>query len=303
MTGASVDRPGVDLVVQHPALADAAVAAFAQRIGRGPGRRESTLARWPDTTLTLDEVRALGDTAGVDANLVDPGRRLADFGLLAFDMDSTLITVECIDELAHYAGRKAEVAAITEAAMRGEIVDYTESLRRRLAILEGLPATVLEQVYAERVRISPGAVELLAAARAAGLSTLLVSGGFTWFTDRLATVLGIDATRANRLEIVDGRLTGRLAGSAWGPAGSVASAPAGPIVDAAVKHRTLVERCAALGLVPAQAIVCGDGSNDLPMLEAAGLGVAWRAKPIVRRRVGRAIDHCGLDSILGWFGD
>jgi phosphoserine phosphatase len=303
MTGASVGRVGVDLVVQHPALADPAVAAFTRRIGRGPGRRGPTLAHWRGITLAPDEVRALGDAVAVDANLVEPGRRLADFGLLAFDMDSTLITVECINELADYAGRKDEVAAITEAAMRGEIVDYTESLRRRLAILGGLPATVLEQVYAERVRISPGASELIAAARAAGLSTLLVSGGFTWFTDRLAGELGIDATRANRLEIVAGRLTGRLAGSAWGPAGSAASGPAGPIVDAAVKHRTLVERCAALGLAPAQAIVYGDGSNDLPMLEAAGLGVAWRAKPIVRRRVSHAIDHGGLDSILGWFGD
>ena len=274
-------------------------------------------------------MRRLAGTTRVDANLLPPDLQLASFGLLAMDMDSTLITAECIDELADFAGRKAEVAAITEAAMRGEIADYTESLRLRLAALAGLPASVLERVFSERIRTSPGAAELLATLRRAGLSTLLVSGGFTWFTDRLATGLGIDVTRANRLEVVDGRLSGRLAGSAWGPGRGVrpapaadaarpfgkgsqvgddasadaddGPAPAGPIVDATVKRQTLLQRCAELGITPAGAIAIGDGSNDLPMLRTAGLAVAWRAKPLVRDEIACALDHCGLDAILDWF--
>ena len=291
------------LVVQHPSLDDDAVAAFSAAVGRPPQQRTATTASWPEVATGLAEVRRLAGAVRVDANLLPPSLQLASFGLLAMDMDSTLITVECIDELADFAGRKAEVAAITEAAMRGEIADYTESLRLRLAALAGLPATVLEQVFSDRIRTSPGAAELLATLRRAGLSTLLVSGGFTWFTDRLATGLGIDVTRANRLEVVDGRLSGRLAGSAWGPGvrADLAAGEAGPIVDAAVKRQTLLQRCAELGITPAGAIAIGDGSNDLPMLRAAGLAVAWRAKPLVRDEIACALDHCGLDAILDWF--
>ncbi len=300
-----------DLIVQHPALGDAAVAAFSLAVGRTPDQRSTSLGRWQDAKLARPLLRQLAEAQAVDANLIPSDLRLASFGLLAMDMDSTLITVECIDELADYAGRKAEVAAITEAAMRGEISDYTDSLRRRLQALAGLPASALEQVYAQRIRTSPGAAALLHGVKAAGLSTLLVSGGFTWFTDRLATSLSIDRTRANQLEIIDGAVSGKLAGSAWGPglawgpgadvgSGAAVQTP-GPIVDAEVKRQTLAQRCTELGIAPSATIAIGDGSNDLPMLRAAGLAVAWRAKPLVRAETACILDHSGLDAILAWF--
>jgi len=276
------------LVVQHPPLGDHAVAAFRAALGRAPTLHLPQLAVWEPATLDGDRVGELADALGVDAEIVPMSARLSDYRLLAFDMDSTLITIECIDEIADYAGRKAEVAAITEAAMRGEIANFEESLRRRVALLEGLPATVLARVYEERVRLSPGADALIVAARAAGLKMLLVSGGFTYFTERLAPRLGIDFSRANLLEIAHGRLTGRVLGE---------------VVDAEVKRRVLEETCAAIGCTPAQAIVVGDGANDLKMMSVAGVSVAYRAKPRVRTETTHAINHCGLDAILNWFVD
>ncbi|MGI4860540.1 MAG: phosphoserine phosphatase SerB [Janthinobacterium lividum] len=215
-----------------------------------------------------------------------PSLRLADFGLLAMDMDSTLITIECIDEIADFCGLKAEVSAITEAAMRGEISDFRESLRRRVALLAGLDASVLEQVYDARVQLSPGAEAMLAGVRDAGLATLLVSGGFTFFTRRLKARLGIEEAHANTLEIVNGKLTGRVLGE---------------IVDGDVKARHLLTACKTLGISGQQAIAMGDGSNDLPMMRAAGLSVAFRAKPVVRAGASVAFDHIGLDGLLRLF--
>ncbi len=225
-------------------------------------------------------------THQLDYAFVEPGRRLSDFGLVAMDMDSTLITIECIDEIADFCGLKAEVAAITEASMRGELKDFDESLTRRVALLKGLDADALERVYEERLRLSPGALELLAGARAAGLKTLLVSGGFTFFTGKLQARLGLDFARANTLEIVDGKLTGRVLGE---------------IVNADVKARTLREACAKLGIEPTRAIAIGDGSNDLKMMAAAGLSVAFRAKPVVREAAGVAFNYVGLDGLLRLF--
>jgi phosphoserine phosphatase len=216
-----------------------------------------------------------------------PPLRLADFRLAAFDMDSTLITIECVDEIAAMAGRKAEVAAITEAAMRGEIADYKESLRRRVALLKGVPASALQRVYDERLRFNPGAEALVAACRAGGLKTLLVSGGFTFFTDRVRDRLGIDYTRSNVLGIEDGALTGRMVDQPWGD-----------ICDGAEKRRVLLETCGALGISPARSIAVGDGANDLPMMAAAGVSVAYRAKPKVREAAMVAIDEGGLDRLL-----
>ncbi|CAG9164248.1 phosphoserine phosphatase SerB [Cupriavidus pampae] len=220
---------------------------------------------------------------GIDWAVLPVARKLSDFKLVAMDMDSTLITIECIDEIADFCGLKAEVSAITEAAMRGEITDFNESLRRRVALLKGLDASVLDRVYAERLRLSPGAERMLAGVQALGIRTLLVSGGFVHFTDQLKPRLGLDFTRANTLEIVDGKLTGQVVGE---------------IVNADVKARTVREVCAQIGADPSQAIVMGDGSNDLKMMAIAGLSVAFRAKPVVRAQASVAFNHVGLDGLL-----
>jgi len=220
-----------------------------------------------------------------------PPLALKDFRLIAFDMDSTLINIECVDEIADAVGRKEEVAAITEAAMRGEITDFKDSLRRRVALLKGVTIADMEQVYTERLRLNPGAENLVRACKAAGLKVLLVSGGFTFFTDRVRDRLGIDFTRSNVLEIRSGancgELTGRLVDQEWGD-----------ICDGAEKRKMLLETCAAIATAPEQAIAVGDGANDLPMMAAAGLSVAYHAKPKVREAAMVAIDAGGLDRLL-----
>jgi len=212
---------------------------------------------------------------------------LRHFKLAAFDMDSTLIGIECIDEIAALAGKGAEVAAITEAAMRGEIPDFRASLARRLALLAGTPASVLERVLAERLRFNPGARELCAAMKAAGLKLVLVSGGFTYFTRYVAAELGMDFVRSNALEIADGALTGRVVMQDWGD-----------VCDGEQKRLMLLDCCARIGCTPAQAIAVGDGSNDLPMMGVAGLSVAYHAKPRVREQAMVSIDAGGLDRLL-----
>ena len=212
---------------------------------------------------------------------------LKDYKLIAFDMDSTLISIECVDEIAAAVGRKAEVAAITEAAMQGVITDYKESLRQRVALLRGVTVAQLEAVYTERLRFNPGAEALVAAARQAGLTTLLVSGGFTFFADRVKAGLGIDFARSNVLEVENGLLTGRMVDQAWGD-----------ICDGAEKRRTLLELASLMGIAPHQAIAVGDGANDLPMMGAVGLSVAYHAKPTVRAQAKVAIHEGGLDRLL-----
>jgi phosphoserine phosphatase len=218
---------------------------------------------------------------------VTPPLALSQFGLIAFDMDSTLINIECVDEIADAVGRKAQVAAITEAAMRGEITDYKDSLRRRVALLEGVTVSALEAVYAERLQLNPGAETLVRACQRAGLKTLLVSGGFTFFTERIRDRLQLDYTRSNVLGIEHGRLTGRLVDQAWGD-----------ICDGAEKRRMLLETCAGLGLAPQRSIAIGDGANDLPMMGEAGLSVAYHAKPKVREQAMVSIESGGLDRLL-----
>ncbi|SEK31576.1 phosphoserine phosphatase [Roseateles sp. YR242] len=216
--------------------------------------------------------------------------RLSDFRLAAFDMDSTLISIECIDEIADVAGKKAEVAAITEAAMRGEITDFKESLRRRLALLKGVPATALDEVLSQRLRFNPGARELCAALKAAGIQLVLVSGGFTFFARHVAEQLGMDFMRSNELEIVDGRLTGGLRMQDWGD-----------ICDGEEKRRMMLACAQQIGATAQQCIAVGDGANDLIMMGASGLSVAYHAKPKVRAQAMVAIQDGGLDRLLTLF--
>lgn len=232
-----------------------------------------------------DEVASLCNRAKLDWAWIDAGRKLQDFGLFVTDMDSTLINIECIDEVADMQGLKSEVAEITEAAMRGEI-DFAQSLTRRVTLLAGLPERALSEVYETRLALNPGAERLLRRLKQAGLHTVLVSGGFTYFTDRLKARLGFDAAFANELEVSDGKLTGRIIGS---------------IVDGASKAEHLRRTRDQLGLAGAQVIAAGDGANDVPMFEAAGYGVAYRAKPVLRAVADCCLDQAGLDGIVNLF--
>jgi phosphoserine phosphatase len=284
-----------DLVVQGPALSSEALDTFKvvcmpERI-RVAGHSARCVAV-PDDLEVRRAVRGLGEYWKLDCAFVDPAWRLADFRVLALDMDSTLITIESLDEIAAYAGRGEEVAAITEAAMRGEIADYKESLRRRVAMLAGVDSALLQRVHDEKLALTDGAERLIATCRAAGLKTLLVTGGFTFFTDRMRERLGFDATRSNELEIVDGRLTGKVAG----PGG-------GEIVDAECKAQAVRDLCAELECPTDRSIVVGDGANDLKMMALAGISVAWRAKPVVREKATFALSHAPLDGVLAWFTD
>lgn len=223
---------------------------------------------------------------GLDCSWVCGERRLTDFGLFVTDMDSTLINIECIDEIADMQGLKGEVAAITEAAMQGEI-DFRESLTRRVALLAGLPESALAEVFDHRLQLNPGAERLLQGLQRAGIRTMLVSGGFTYFTERLKSRLGFDHAWANELEVYDGKLTGKVIGD---------------IVDGEAKAAHLERTRDELGLKPEQVIAAGDGANDIPMLRAAGFGVAFHAKPVLRDVAHCCLDHTGLDGILDLFG-
>lgn len=279
------------LVLQGTRLTSSLVQEVASLCGAGQLRLLAddawSLSGWPAvlSPTRRERVRTLAQSARVDANFIDTPRPLTSMRLAVMDMDSTLITIECIDEIADMLHLKPQVSAITESAMRGEI-PYTESLRRRVALLKGLDVSALERVYEERLRLSPGAETMLARFKAAGLKTLLVSGGFTFFTDKLKARLGLDFTHSNVLGMRDGRLTGEVEG---------------PIVDADEKARTLLATCERLGCSPADSIAMGDGANDLRMMAVAGLSVAYRAKPVVRAQATTAISHNGLDAVLHFF--
>ena len=223
--------------------------------------------------------------AKLDFAFVQIPRKLSDFGLVAMDMDSTLITIECIDEIADLQGIKPQVAAITASALRGEI-EYLESLRRRLALLEGMDESALQRVYDERLKLSPGAERMLERLRSLGIKTLLVSSGFTFFTERLKERLSLDHTLSNTLEIKNGKLTGKVVGS---------------IVDAQAKAAKLRQLRDAQHLKRDQVIAIGDGANDLVMMAEAGVSIAYHAKPVVRGKATYYLDYVGLDGLLNLY--
>ena len=273
-----------ELVIHSTNLPEAAIVAIGNQVGRSPDSRRGPSARWSQVAAT-PELQPIAEAHQVDIAFVPANRRRADFRLLVMDMDSTLITIECIDEIADRIGVKPQVSAITEAAMRGEL-DFAGALRKRVALLEGLEESALQAVYEERLRLSQGAETLLQAARESGWKTLLVSGGFTFFTDRLQARLGLDHAVANTLEIQSGRLTGRVLGD---------------IIDAERKANELRALASWIGVDTTRAIAIGDGANDLKMMGAAGMGIAFRAKPVVRQQATHALNFSGLDGVLNLF--
>jgi phosphoserine phosphatase len=233
----------------------------------------------------VDSIAPYCEKAKIDHGFVPDGRRFADLKLVGMDMDSTLITIECIDELGDLAGLKTEIAGITAQAMRGEL-DYPQSLRKRVGLLAGLPENSLLRIYEERLKLTTGAEELIAGCKKHGVKLLLVSGGFTFFTDRLKDRLAIDYTISNRLEVSGGKLTGQVLGD---------------IVDAdakAAKFRAVMKE---LGASREQTVAIGDGANDLKMMAEAGVSVAFHAKPVVRAQASCAITYCGLDAVVNLF--
>lgn len=275
----------MNLIVQGPEVSTPDLKALARMTGA------SGIERICDTAFRIrdadrrDGVAEHCAAARLDHAFVPPGRRLADFGLAVMDMDSTLITIECIDEIADMQGLKPQVAAITAAAMRGEL-DFAQALRQRVGLLAGLPEAALLRVYDERLRLSPGAEQLLGAFRRSQVRTLLVSGGFTFFTERLRARLGLDRAVSNVLEIEDSKLTGRVLGD---------------IVDAAGKAAALVRMRDELGVPATGVLGIGDGANDLKFMAEAAVSVAYHAKPVVQQAATHAINHVGLDGVVNLF--
>ena len=275
----------MNLIVQGAALSEDDLRQLAQLAGTRQIERLGAAAFRLTGARERPGIAEYCARARLDFGFVPENRKLADMGLLAIDMDSTLITIECIDEVADLAGIKAEVAAITAAAMSGDI-DYAESLRQRVGLLQGLDEGALARVYDERLRLSPGAETMLDSMRRAGVTTLLVSGGFSFFAERLKIRLGLDYSTSNTIEVQGGRLTGRVLGD---------------IVDAEGKAAKLRALRDALGIARDAVIAIGDGANDLAMMAEAGVSIAYRAKPVMRGKADYALNHCGLDGVLNLF--
>ena len=275
----------MNLVVQGPALAHGDLEALSLLAKPQAVREIAPRAFRLTGALKNEGIAPLCEARRIDHAWMEEGRRFADLRLLAMDMDSTLITMETIDELGDLAGKKAEIAAITEQAMRGEI-EYRESLRRRVKALAGLPESSLQKIYEERLKLTPGAEALISACKQHGVQLLLVSGGFTFFTERLKQRLGLHHTTSNVLEVKDGKLTGALVGE---------------IVDADAKAAKFREVLSGLKARRDQSVAIGDGANDLKMMAEAGLSVAFRAKPVVRAEASCALNWSGLDGVVNLF--
>ncbi|WP_051532418.1 phosphoserine phosphatase SerB [Brackiella oedipodis] len=281
-------KPSNCLLLQSPALDDALLEQAAALLEAETVKRLHNYAvRFFDVApAELPSFYTWAEQHKIDYALLEHLVPMSQIKLIAMDMDSTLINIECIDEIAAIAGRKAEVAAITEAAMRGEIKDFAESLRRRVALLKGVPATALEAVFTQKLRLNPGAQQLIQTAQKHGIKTLLVSGGFTFFTERLQQQLGLDYAYANELAISDGVLTGQVLG---------------PILDGAAKAAHLQALAKDLDLTPENCIAMGDGSNDLPMMRCVAYSFAYCAKPAVQAQARFKLNHNGLNAALTLF--
>jgi phosphoserine phosphatase len=275
----------MNLVVQGPALAQGDLDALSLLVKPQAVREIAPRAFRFINAMKNEGVAPLCEARRLDHAWMEEGRRFAGLRLLAMDMDSTLITIECIDELGDFAGKKAEIAAITAQAMRGEI-EYRESLRRRVKALAGAPESALDSVYQDRLRLTPGAEILVSKCKEHGVQLLLVSGGFTFFTDHLKARLGLDHTISNVLEVKGGKLTGALIGE---------------IVDADAKAAKFREVLLSLRAKKDQTVAIGDGANDLKMMAEAGVSVAFRAKPVVRAQASCALSWCGLDAVVNLF--
>ncbi len=276
----------MNLVVQGPALNSGDLDAIALLAKPRAVHEVAPRAFRLMNAMKNEGIAALCDARRIDHAWMAQGRRFADLKLVAMDMDSTLITIECIDELGVLAGKGSEIASITEQAMRGEIADYKESLRRRVKLLAGLPESSLNTIYEQRLKLTPGAEALVASCKKHGVKLLLVSGGFTFFTARLKQRLGLDYTISNTLEVKEGKLTGALVGE---------------IVDADAKAEKFRSVLRELRASREQSVAIGDGANDLKMMQEAGVSVAFRAKPVVRAQASCALNWSGLDGVLNLF--
>jgi phosphoserine phosphatase len=275
----------MNLIIQGLEIQNSDLRELAKLVGANHIERITDQAFRLKNATPREEVAAYCAEADLDFAFVDPSARLSDFGLVAMDMDSTLLAIESIDEIADMQGVKAQVAEITQRTMRGEIV-FAESLRLRTALLEGLDEDALQRVYDERVRLSPGAEKMLQRMKSAGLKTMVISGGFTFFTDRVKARLALDYAAANRFEVSNGKLTGKVLGD---------------IIGATGKGEVLKKVREELGLKREQVIAIGDGANDLKMMEEAGVSIAYHAKPVVQARATYALNHVGLDGVVNLF--
>jgi len=275
----------MNLIIQGLEIENSDLRALAKLAGANEIERITGEAFRLKNATRHEHIAEYCSDAGLDFAFVEPTARLDGFGLVAMDMDSTLLAIESIDEIADMHGMKPQVAEITQRTMRGEIV-FEESLRQRTALLQGLKEEALQQVYDSRVRLSPGAEKMLQRMKSAGLKTMVISGGFTFFTERIKAKLDFDYAAANTLEIVDGKLTGKVLGR---------------IIGAEGKAEVLKKASDELGLKREQIIAIGDGANDLKMMDEAGISIAYHAKPVVQEKATYAINHVGLDGVINLF--